>query len=174
MSRASRATCRRSTPPVRRSALTDPKVCDRLTVPVDADPGRLRRHGASVNDFDLRAGDLPQLRYVLQIDGVRHRCGKTDMKLHQKVGRDLDVEGLGEMRDLQPWSDASETGGVGLQDTGGARRQVLAEMAEGVDALPNRDRDAGRGRQLDVAAEVLGRKRLLEPVEVQLLEEMRP
>src|SRR5712691_10440615 len=79
----------------KRPALTDPKVSDRLTVPVDADPGRLRRHGASVNDLDLRASDLPQLRYVLQVDSVWHRCGKTDMKLHQKVGRDLDVEGLG-------------------------------------------------------------------------------
>src|SRR5690348_4429122 len=100
MNSASRATCRRSAPPVKRPALIDPKVCDRLTVPVDADPGRLRRDGASVDDLDLRAGDLPQLGYVLQVDGVWHGCGKADMKLHQKVRRHLDVEGLGEMCDL--------------------------------------------------------------------------
>src|SRR5258708_24997792 len=158
MSSPSRATCLRSTPPVKRPALTDPKVSDRLTVPVDADPGRLRRHGASVNDLDLRASDLPQLRYVLEVDCVWHRCGKTDMKLHQKVGRDLDIEGLGEVGDLQPWSDAAETRGVGLHDAGGARRQVLAEMAKGADALTHRDRDAGRGRQLDVTAKVLRRE----------------
>src|SRR5258708_23414586 len=114
MSSASRATCRRSAPPVKRPALTDPKVCDRVTVPVDADSRRLRRHGASVHDLDLRTGDLPQLRYVLQVDGVRHSCGKTDMKLHQKVRRHLYVESLGNVRDLLPWIVSADTGGGGL------------------------------------------------------------
>src|ERR1700674_2110851 len=135
-SSASRATCRRSAPPVKGPALTDPKVCDRLTVPVDADSRRLRRQGLAVHDLDLRARDLPELRNVLQVNGVWHRCGKADMKLHQKVRRHLDVEGFGEVRDLQPRCDAAETGGVGLQDAGGAGRQVLAEMAERVEALP--------------------------------------
>src|SRR5712692_5970397 len=130
MNRASRATCRRSAPPVKRPALTDPKVSDRLTVPVDADSRCLRGHGLAVHDVDLRACDLPELRYVLQVDGVWHGCGKADMKLHQKVRRHLDVEGLGEVRDFQPRCDAAETGGVRLQDAGGACRQVLAEMAE--------------------------------------------
>src|SRR6266849_5340377 len=168
MSRASRATCRRSALPVKRPALSDPKVCDRLTVPVDADPRRLRRHGASDHDLDLRGGDLPQLRYVLQVDCVWHRCGKADMKLHQKVGRDFDVESLGEVRDLQPWSDAAEAGGVGLQDAGGARREVLAEVAEGVNALPYSDRDAGSRSQLDVTADVLGRKRFCQMASIWL------
>src|SRR5713226_8230443 len=162
MSSASRATCRRSAPPVSRLALTYPKLRDRLTVPVDADSWRLRRHGPAVHDLDLGARDLPQLRYVLQVNGIWHRCGKTDMKLHQKVGRDLDVEGLGEVCDLQPWGDAAEAGSVGLQDARGTRRQILAEMAEGVDALSHRDRDAGRGRQPDVTIEVLGGERFLQ------------
>src|SRR5690349_3813094 len=95
------------------------------------------------------------------------------MKLHQKVRRHLDVEGLGEVRDLQPRSYAAETGGVGLQDAGGARRQILAEMADGVDALPDGDRDAGRSRKSDMPAEVFGWKRFLEPVEVEVFEKVR-
>src|SRR5258706_8463803 len=169
---ASRATCRRSELPVKRP-LADAKICDRLTVPVDADPGRLGRHSLSVHDLDLSMRDLPELRNVLQVDGVRHRCGKTDMKLHEKVRRDFDVEGLGEVSDLEPWRDATKTGGVGLEDSGGAGCRVFAELAQRVDALAHRDRDVRRGGQPDVAREILGRKRFLQPVEVEVFEKMR-
>src|SRR6266850_2688836 len=172
ISSASRATCRRSAPPVKR-VLADAKICDRLTVPVDADPGRLWRESLSVHDLDLSARDLPELRYVLQVNGVWHRCGKTDMKFHQKVRRDLDVECLGEVGDLQPGRDAPEAGRIRLQDAGGAGRHVLAEVAQGVNALPHGNRNAGRGGELDVASEVLGRKGFLQPVEVEWFEKVR-
>src|SRR5258706_2791937 len=129
MSSANSATCWRSAPPVSRPALTDPKLSDRLTVPVDADSWRLRRQCLAVHDLDLRPRDLPELRYVLEVNGVGHGCGKTDMKLHQKVRRNLDVEGLGEVRDLEPRGDAAEASGVGLEDTGGAGRDGFAAMA---------------------------------------------
>src|SRR6266850_7795838 len=58
---ASRATCRRSELPVKRP-LADAKICDRLTVPVDTDPGRLGRYSLSVHDLDLSLRDLPELR----------------------------------------------------------------------------------------------------------------
>src|SRR5260370_8001426 len=151
MSSASSATCWRSAPPASRPALTDPKLSDRLTVPVDADSWCLRRQCLAVHDLNLRLRDLPELGYVLEVNGVGHGCGKTDMKLHQKVWRDLDVEGLGEVRNLEPRGDAAEAGGVGLEDARGAGRKVFAEMAQRGDALPHPHRDWGNGGEPDRA-----------------------
>src|ERR1700682_6075971 len=111
MSSPSRATCRRSAPPVSRLALTDPKLRDRLTVPVDTDSWRFRRHCLALHDLDLVMRDLPELGYVLEVDRVGHCSRKTDMKLHQEVRRHLDVECLREVRDLQPRRDAAEARG---------------------------------------------------------------
>src|SRR5258708_30435886 len=147
MSSASSATCWRSAPPVSRPALTDPKLSDRLTVPVDADSWCLRRQCLAVHDLNLRLRDLPELGYVLEINGVGHGCGKTDMKLHQKVWRDLDVEGLGDVRDLEPRGDAAEAGGVGLEGAGGAGRKGFAEIPQRVHALPPRAPDRGTPRR---------------------------
>src|SRR5260370_25400555 len=145
MSSASSATCWRSAPPASRPALTDPKLSYRLTVPVDADYWCLRRQCVAVHDLNLRLRDLPELGYVLEVNGVGHGCGKTDMKLHQKVWRDLDVEGLGKVRDLEPRGDAAEAGGVGLGDAGGPGRQVFPGMAQRGDARPPRHPDGGSG-----------------------------
>src|SRR5258706_6361651 len=87
---AVRPSGRRSELQVKRP-LADAKICHRLTVPVDADPGRLGRHSLSVHDLDLSVRDLPELRNVLQVDGVRHRGRKADMKLHEKVKRHIEV-----------------------------------------------------------------------------------
>src|SRR5260370_13940315 len=152
MSSASSATCWRSAPPASRPALTDPKLSDRLTVPVDADSWCLRRQCLAVHDLNLRLRDLPELGYVLEINGVGHGCGKTDMKLHQKVWRDLDVEGLGEVRDLQPRGDAAEAGGGGLEDAGGAGPQGFAGVAQRGDAPPPRGPDGGIGGEAGAGA----------------------
>src|SRR5258708_11002616 len=165
MSSASSATCWRSAPPVSRPALTDPKLSDRLTVPVDADSWCLRRQCLAVHDLNLRLRDLPELGYVLEVNGVGHGCGKTDMKLHQKVWRDLDVEGLGEVRDLEPRGDAAEAGGVGLEDSGGPSRQGFPEMSQRVDALPHPDRDGGSGGEPGAAAPGFSWERVLHPRE---------
>src|SRR5258708_39216446 len=138
MSSASSATCWRSAPPVSRPALTDPKLSDRLTVPVDADSWCLRRQCLAVHDLNLRLRDLPELGYVLEVNGVGHGCGKTDMKLHQKVWRDLDVEGLGAGRHLQPRGDPPQPPRPRSEHAGGAGRQGFAEMAQRGDGLPHR------------------------------------
>src|SRR5260370_16532487 len=137
MSSASSATCWRSAPPASRPALTDPKLSDRLTVPVDADSWCLRRQCLAVHDLNLRLRDLPELGYVLEVNGVGHGCGKTDMKLHQKVWRDLDVEGLGEVRDLEPRGDAAEAGGVRLEDPARPGRKRFAEIPPRLAPLPH-------------------------------------
>src|SRR5260370_26596709 len=137
MSSASSATCWRSAPPASRPALTDPKLSDRLTVPVDADSWCLRRQCLAVHDLNLRLRDLPELGYVLEINGVGHGCGKTDMKLHQKVWRDLDVEGLGEVRDLQPRGEAAEAGGVWGEGARRGRRRGIEGKGQRGQWLPS-------------------------------------
>src|SRR5258707_4610577 len=138
MSSASSATCWRSAPPVSRPALTDPKLSDRLTVPVDADSWCVRRQCLAVHDLNLRLRDLPELGYVLEVNGVGHGCGETDMKLHQKVWGDLDVEGLGEVRDLEPRGDAAEAGGGRLEGARGGRRKGFAGKAQPVGGIADR------------------------------------
>src|SRR5919201_2553161 len=96
------------------------------------------------------------------------------MELDQKVRTDGNVERLGEMRDLEPRRDAADPRAIDLHDRAGAALEVLAKMRRMVERLADGDRHRGRARELDVAAQVLGGQRLLEPSERERRIRVRP
>ena len=111
-----------------------------------------------------------QLRDVLDVAAVRDRGDEADVQLHQEVRADVDVERLGQVRDLQPGRDPADAGDVDLDDAGRAAVEVLAELRDRVHRLADRDRDRGGAREAHVALDVVGRERLLEPAEVEPVE----
>src|SRR5918997_3194898 len=121
------------------------------------------------DDPDLLCRDGAQLRNVLHVQRVRYRRSEAHVQLHPEVRSYPDVESLGEVGGLQPWRYAADAGGVNLYYARASALQILAEVACGVEALPDRDGDAGRGGQASVAGYVFGWQRLLEPEDVHLL-----
>ena len=63
-----------------------------------------------------------------------------DVQLHQEMRADRDVEGLGQMRDLEPGRDAADAADIDLDDRAGVALQILAEMQDRVEALADGDR----------------------------------
>ena len=134
-------------------------------------PGSVGRHRAAIDDLHPLRGQAVELRDVFDPAPVRHGRRQRDMQLHQEMRADRHVEGFGEVRGLQPRRDAADARHVDLDDARRVALQVFAEMREAVDRLADRDRQRGRGGEADMAAEVLGRQRLLVPGEVEGLVE---
>ena len=95
------------------------------------------------------------------------------MQLHEEVRADVDVEGFGEMRHLQPRRDAADPGDVDLDDAGRAAVEVFAELRDGVHRLADGDRRRGGAGEAHVPFDVICRERLLDPAEVEPVEEAR-
>src|SRR5512140_925621 len=77
-------------------------------VPLDAKSRLRRRDGVSIGDREARRRELVELRDVLDPRRIRNRGGEGDMKLHQEVGTDGDVESFREMGHLEPRRDAAD------------------------------------------------------------------
>ena len=155
-------------PPIVRGELGEALRLHRVEVPFDADAGR---RGASAMPFSMREPrrrQLVELRNVLDIFAVRHGAGEADMQLHQEMRADRHVEGLRRMRDLEPGRDAADARDIDLHDRAGALGHIFAEMADRIERLADRDRRRRRARQPDMAVEIVGRQRLLDPGEVEI------
>jgi hypothetical protein len=53
-------------------------------------------------------GDVVELGNIFEPPRVGNGAAQRDMQLHQEVWADADVEGLGQMRGLQPRRDAAD------------------------------------------------------------------
>ena len=137
-------------------------------------PGVSRRDRVAGFDGEPRRRDVVELRNVLDPARIGHRRGQRDVQLHQEVRADGDVECLGEVRHLEPRRDAADPRRVDLDDRAGAPLEVFAEVRRRIQRLADGDRDRRVGGELLVAAQVLGRQRLLEPREVERLVGARP
>ena len=73
----------------------------RVPVPVDADAGLGRRKSVAVLDPHLLAGQVIELRNILDIFAVLDGADQADMQLHQEMRADRHVEGLRRMGDLR-------------------------------------------------------------------------
>src|SRR5918992_5970120 len=152
----------------------DPAVIERVLVPVDAQPNRVRSQSLAVADLQLAVSDRPQLRDVLDVAAVGYGGREAHVQFHQKVRTDGDVERLGQMGDLQPRGDAPDSGDVDLDDARGAVLQVLPELRERIKRFPHCDRQRRAPGQVRVAGHVVGRKWLLEPLKIERFEEACP
>ncbi len=153
-----------------RVARATARLLDLREVPVDAEPGRRRRDGAAVGNDEARAGEVIELRDVLDPRGARHRRRQRHVQLHEEMRADRHVERLRQMRDLEPWRDPADPRHVGLDNRARITFEILAEMRGVVERLADGDRDGRVCRELDVAGEILRRQRLLEPREAERLE----
>ena len=136
-------------------------------------PGAEGASAIPVLDPEARGRQVVKLRNVLDIFPVRDGAYEARMQLHQKMRADRHVEGFRGMRDLQPGRDSADAGDVDLHDRAGAPLHVVAEMPDRVERFADRDRRRGRLAKPDMAVEVVGRQRLLDPCEVEVGEAPR-
>ena len=122
----------------------------------------------AVLDRQAAVRDGVELRDVLDPGGAGHRGAQRHMQLHQEVRADLQVEGLGQVRHLEPGRDAADPRDVDLQDRRRALLHVGGELTRRVERFADRDRHRAGGGQARVAGDVVGRQRLLEPGDAEL------
>ena len=67
---------------------------------------------------------------MLDVAAVGDGRGQADVQFHEEVRAHLEVGGLGRVGDLQPRRDATDPGGVDLDDAGRTTGQVLAELSD--------------------------------------------
>jgi len=108
---------------------------------------------------------------VLDVAAVRHGGDETHVQLHQEMRAHVHVERLREVRDLQPGRDAADAGDVDLDDPRGPAVEVLAELRDRVHRFADRDGRGGGGDEPGVALDVVRGQRLLDPAEVEAVEQ---
>jgi hypothetical protein len=135
---------------------------DSLSVPLEADPRCRGWDRAAVGELHLGEHDRPQLGDVLDVERVRHGRREPDVELIKKCGATLTLKASARWAVFSQGVIPPILATSALEDPGGAGGQVLAEVARRVDALADRDGDARGGREQAVAAQVLGRQRLLD------------
>ena len=139
-----------------------------VVAPGDAEAGCVGHDGVARVDRHPAGGHAVELRDVFHPRRSRRGAAERHVQLHQEVRAHREIEGLGQVRHLEPRRDATDARHVDLHDRARPLLHVGHELRRLVERLADRDRHRARRGQLRMARQVVGRQRLLEPGDAEL------